>query len=172
MARVGSPDPTVTPVPASTEVLAAEPTAEPTAGPSAAPEATATPESATSAPKAPADLNLGSLGNIDMAELMREVMGSPELMGCLTSSLGFTGLMGLAERQPTDAEMELIVPCFSEDQLNSLLGGLTGLTGLTGPTGSVEPASGPPTDSHSSAHRSAGQPDSNRIGAARGRSLV
>ena len=155
VAKIGSPDPTATPVPASTEVLTAEstakPTAKPTPGPTAAPEPAATLEPASPASQAPAGLNLGSLGNIDTAELMREVMGSPELMGCLTNLLGFTRLMGIAERQPTDAEMELILPCFSEDQLNSLLGGLTGLTGSVEPAAVPQPTATPaPTEAPAS----------------------
>ena len=85
------------------------------------------------------DSDLGSFEDIDMAGLMQEVMNSPELMGCLTSSMSISSLMGLAERQPTDDEMALILPCFRESQVNSLLGGTTGLNGSPEPTAVPKP---------------------------------
>ena len=140
VAQVDSPDPTATPAPTPTE----EPTATP--GP-ASPTPTAAPEPASPTPTAMLDSDLGSFEDIDMAGLMQEVMNSPEFMGCLTSSMSISSLMGLAERQPTDDEMALILPCFRERQVNSLLGGTTGLNGSPEPTAVPKPTAAPaPTE--------------------------
>ena len=76
---------------------------------------------------------LPGLDNIDMAAMMQEVLDSPELMGCLTSAMSITELMGLAERSPTTEDMALILPCFSDEQLGSL-SGLKDLVGTPKPT--------------------------------------
>ncbi len=83
--------------------------------------------------------DLGGLQYIDMTGVMQAVMSSPELMGCLTSSMGIASLMSLADRQPTSDEIEQILPCFSEDQLASILGGSAGMTSSPDPAAAVAP---------------------------------
>lgn len=72
-------------------------------------------------------LDLGSFEELDIAGLT-ELLISPELTDCLTNSMSLSRLMELAEREPTDADLERILPCFSEDLLDSFLDGLTGPT--------------------------------------------
>lgn len=67
---------------------------------------------------------ISSFEDFDFAGLA-ELMNSPETMNCLTSSMSLTSLMEMAGREPTEAEIELLFSCFSEDQLDAL-GGLTG----------------------------------------------
>lgn len=69
--------------------------------------------------------HLGSLEEFDMSGITQELMNNPETIECLTSSMSLSSLMEMAGREPTEAEIELLSSCFSEDQLEAL-GGLTG----------------------------------------------
>ncbi len=102
VAQVNSPDPTATAVPT--------PTGEPTA----APEPAATAE---------LGLGLGSFEDVDLDELIQEVMSSPELSGCLRISMSILSLIENSEGYDPEVEMALILPCFSEDQIDSIFGG-------------------------------------------------
>ena len=75
------------------------------------------------------DSDLANLEGVDIEGLTRELLSSPDLMACLTSSMSLSSLLELAEGEATDADLELILPCLSEDQLDSLLQGFTGQTG-------------------------------------------
>lgn len=81
---------------------------------------TATPDPASQALAAVAELDLGDFDANDMQALLQELMNSPGLTDCLTNSLSLSNLMELAEREPTDADVEQILPCFSQDQLDSI----------------------------------------------------
>jgi hypothetical protein len=108
VAKVSNPDPTATAVPVPSEDIP-----EPTADPTATPVATYASEIALP------DLgnSLSDFQNLDLAEMMEAVTGSPELMGCLTGALGMSGMMGLMSREPTSEETEILLSCFSDDQL-------------------------------------------------------
>ena len=122
VAKVSSPDPTATPVPTPTKVL------------------TATPEPADSVELG---LDLGSFEDVDLAELIQEVTNSSELMECLRFSMGIINLIEVSERQNTEVEMALILPCFTDDQIDSIFGGPRDLISPPEPFASLEPI---PTD--------------------------
>lgn len=74
--------------------------------------------------------NATELNEIDitaMQDLMQELLNSPETMSCLSSSMSLSSLLELSSREPTEADMELILSCFSDDLLDSLPEGLDGL---------------------------------------------
>ena len=114
VSKIAPPDATATPVPTPTRAPAEEPTAAPTSADASEPD-------------------LSGIDVTDMEGLMQEVMDSPELMACLSSSMGLSGLMGLMGGEPTDEEIELILPCIGEIEIESMLGGLTGLMDSTDP---------------------------------------
>ena len=122
VAKVSSPDPTATPVPTPTEVL------------------TATPEPAATAELG---LDLGSFEDVDLAELIQEVANSAELMDCLKFSMRLINLIEITEPQNTEVEMALILPCFTENQIDSIFGGPRDLISPPEPFASSEPI---PTD--------------------------
>ena len=122
VARVSAPDATASPVPTLTEVL------------------TATPEPADSFELG---LDLGSFEDVDLGELIQEVMNSSELMECLRFSMSIINLIEVSERQNTEVEMALILPCFSENQIDSIFGGPRDLISPPEPFASSEPI---PTD--------------------------
>lgn len=134
VAQVSSPTSTASAVPT--------PTGEPTATPEPpVPTAAAVLPAPTAAAALPS-LDLGGLQNIDMAGMMQAVMGSPELMGCLMSSMGFASVMSLVGRQPTSDEIAQILPCFSDEQLASVLGGSAGVTNSPDPAAAAAAGSG------------------------------
>ena len=64
----------------------------------------------------------GTLSGFDvtgMEELMQEFMESPGLAECLSNSIDLADLMKLGESDHSNAE-ELLSPCLSEDQLDSI----------------------------------------------------
>ena len=46
---------------------------------------------------------------------MSEALSSPEMLSCLTSKMGMTDLLSLAQRPPTDEEVLLLYPCLTGD---------------------------------------------------------
>jgi hypothetical protein len=66
------------------------------------------------------ELDLASLDGFDIDGLMQELLASPELMECLTASMDLSSLTEAAESEPTAADIDLILPCFSGDQLEAL----------------------------------------------------
>lgn len=76
-------------------------------------------DSLTSSTAAGSDL--GSLGEIDL-EGLAELMSSPETTACLTESMSLSSLMQLAAGEPTEADIEPLMACFSQDQLDALSG--------------------------------------------------
>lgn len=129
VSKVASPDPTATPVSTSTEAPAEVPASTPV-------PATPTP-SDTSGP------DLSGFDITDMEGLMDEVMNSPELMGCLSSSMSLSSLMGLMGGDISDDQIEQITPCLSEIKIESLPGGLSGLIGSSDPAPTPDPEETP-----------------------------
>ena len=71
-----------------------EPTVVPASEPTPVPEAVMSDEQKA----------LTSLANIDMEAVVNEVMGSQELMGCLTDLIGLPALMSLSGSEPTQEQ--------------------------------------------------------------------
>ena len=122
VAQVNSPDPTATSVPI--------PTDEPTA----ALEPTVTAE---------LELGLGGLEDVNLDELIQVVMSSPELSGCLRISMSILSIIENAEGYDPEVEMALILPCFSDDQIDSIFNGPSDLISPPEPYAVLEPI---PTD--------------------------
>jgi len=78
----------------------------------------------------------GIFESLDMSTVMTEVMSSPELMGCITDSVGMSTVMQFTQRPPTEAEIAQIMHCFSDEQLSAWTG-----------TAATQPASGDATAS-------------------------
>ena len=64
----------------------------------------------------------GIFESLDMSTVMTEVMSSPELMGCITDSVGMSTVMQFTQRPPTEAEIAQIMHCFSVEQLSAWSG--------------------------------------------------
>jgi hypothetical protein len=67
--------------------------------------------------------NVGSAGEVlesglteDQQALMAQVLGSPDLMACLTGAVGLQTLADLADREPTDEETTLLQACLAEEE--------------------------------------------------------
>jgi|GEM_PF-1975710 len=119
VAKVSNPDPTATADPAP----AADVTG-PTAEPISAPKPTTMPEPTSAAEIALPSLDgsLEDLKNMDMAEIMQIVMGSPELMTCISGALGMSGMMGMMSHEPTSDEIEVLLSCSDGEQTQSTTG--------------------------------------------------
>ena len=81
---------------------------------------TATPDLLSQSLTAVSDLDLEDLDISGIAELMAAFPDATGFSECLTSLIGVPGLMELAEREPIDADIELVTSCLSEDQLQAL----------------------------------------------------
>ena len=62
---------------------------------------------------------LASLANIDTNAVADEVMGSQALTGCLTDLIGMPALMGLTTSEPSQSDLEVIVPGFGDGTVES-----------------------------------------------------
>jgi len=79
-----------------------------------------------------AEAALASLANVDMDAVVAEVMSSQEVMGCLTSIMDLSELMSLSSSEPTQENLELIVPCFGDGQIESFAARFSGTSGTLG----------------------------------------
>ena len=50
----------------------------------------------------------------EAADVMAQALSSPELLSCLTSKMGMSDLLQLANRAPTDEEIGLLLPCLTD----------------------------------------------------------
>lgn len=100
------------------------PTVAPTATVAAAPAATTGPPKVV--PTAEARFSSASM---DPQAMMAQIMGSPDIMSCVSAKLGFATMMQLISRSPADDEIALMLPC---------LGGVEGQTSTSsGATASI-----------------------------------
>ena len=71
-------------------------------------------ESPTSTPEIFQPLDAERILAMGTDELAEQVMDSPELMTCISERLGFAVLMELAQREPSQEEVDQLAPCFEE----------------------------------------------------------
>ena len=118
--------PTATPIKSPTQTSTATPIQSPTQTPKATPiQSRAQPNSPnpTSTPLVISNrpqLESGA-GNsrVDVAALIQEAKGSPQILSCLMDTIGMSTLMELTNRIPTPQESELILSCFDEQSTSS-----------------------------------------------------
>ena len=103
---------------------AAAPSGSPAGDTPAPPVASGAPETATAAPAPTESADTGTSEavensgeaasgglTLDPQALITQAMSSPEVMSCLTAKVGLLTLMQMVSRGPTDAEIELLLPC-------------------------------------------------------------
>ena len=79
---------------------------------------------------------------VDVDDLMAQALSSPELLSCLTSKMGMSELLQLADRAPTDEESALLLPCLTDEPVS---GGSTSDAIATVPSATATPAPAPQT---------------------------
>lgn len=122
VAQVSNPEPTATAIPTETTTnpgAAAEDTTSSetaaTTDPTAVPGTT--PVSPGEAPEP--EVSQTSLQNLDMEAVLVEVRNSPNLLACLTEIMEVSALMEIVSGEPTEEDLELIVPCFGDGSVES-----------------------------------------------------
>ena len=88
--------------------------------PTEAPTPTAQPSpTPTQTPAQPSALDKESILALGTENLTELVTSSPELMTCISERLGFAALMELAQREPSQEEVDQLVPCFEQAGIDS-----------------------------------------------------
>jgi len=62
----------------------------------------------------------GGGDQVDIGALIQEAKSSPQILGCLMSTIGMSTLTELTNRIPTPQEFELILSCFDEQQASGV----------------------------------------------------
>ena len=132
------------------------PAGTPVDSPTAIPTPTLTPTPAQPSPTLAAAASGGTLADRLLAlgpeKLTEQVMNSPVLMGCISEIVGFATMIEFSERQPTQDEIDQIMPCFLQTETAKAADDQVELTKeaappLTAPDG-VPWYDGPLFDSH------------------------